>query len=150
MDDWLRTGFPTGYSLKILHAWALNERVVRKYCLNIADILQCSLVNVTFSLPDDTVKRLREAARHGGRRRKGAISEIVDAAVRQHLLDVESKGKEEEFRALRGDKVVARAGSLRELASMLERRKINPREVLVVSSSPLEPSVRTGLRRSVG
>jgi hypothetical protein len=43
--------------------------------------------------------------------------------------------------------VLARAGSLRELASVLERRKINPREVLIVSSSPLEPSVRTGLRR---
>jgi hypothetical protein len=107
------------------------------------------LVNVTFSLPDETVKKLREAARNAGGRRKGAISEIVDAAVKEHLKLVDSRVKQEEFRALRGDQVLARAGSLRELASMLERRKINPREVLIVSSSPLEPSVRTGLRRNL-
>jgi hypothetical protein len=106
------------------------------------------LVNVTFSLPDATVKKLREAARHAGGRRKGAISEIVDAAVNEHLKLVDSRVKQEEFRALRGDKVLARAGSLRELASTLESRKIDPREVLIVSSSPLEPSVRTGLRRN--
>jgi hypothetical protein len=104
------------------------------------------LVNVTFSLPEATVKKLREAARRGGRR-KGAISEIVDSAVRQHLQEVDSRVKHEEFRAMRGDQVLARAGSLRELASVLERRNINPREVLIVSSSPLEPSVRTGPRR---
>ena len=104
------------------------------------------MVNVTFSLPEATVKKLREAARRGGRR-KGAISEIVDAAVKQHLQEVDSRVRQEEFRALRGDQVLARAGSLRELASVLEGRKINPREVLIVSSSPLEPSVRTGLRR---
>jgi len=104
------------------------------------------LVNVTFSLPDETVKKLREAARRGGRR-KGAISEIVDAAVREHLREVDAKDKQEEFKALRGEQVVAKAGSLRELASVLEKRKINPREVLIVSSAPLEPSVRTGLRR---
>jgi hypothetical protein len=105
------------------------------------------LVNVTFSLPEATVKKLREAARRAGGRRKGAISEIVDSAVKQHLQEVDSRVKHEEFRAMRGDQVLARAGSLRELASVLERRKINPREVLIVSSSPLEPSVRTGPRR---
>jgi len=104
------------------------------------------LVNVTFSLPDETVRRLREAARRAGRS-KGAISELVDAALREHLLDVESRAKREEFRAMRGKEVLARAGSLRELASLLERRKIDPREVLIVSSTPLEPTVRTGLRR---
>ena len=104
------------------------------------------MVNVTFSLPDETVRRLREAARRAGRS-KGAISELVDAALREHLLDVESRAKREEFRAMRGKEVLARAGSLRELASLLERRKIDPREVLIVSSTPLEPTVRTGLRR---
>jgi hypothetical protein len=106
------------------------------------------LVNVTFSLPDETVKKLREAARRTGRS-KGAISELVDAAVKEHLRDVESRTKREEFRATRGNQILARAGSLRELASLLEKRKIDPREVLIVSSTPLEPTVRTGLRRSL-
>jgi predicted DNA-binding protein len=105
------------------------------------------LVNVTFSLPDETVKRLREAARRTGRS-KGAISELVDAAVREHLRDIESRTNREEFRAVRGSQALARAGSLRELASLLEKRKIDPRKVLIVSSIPLEPTVRTGLRRS--
>jgi hypothetical protein len=103
------------------------------------------LVNVTFSLPDETVKKLREAARRNGRS-KGAISELVDAAVKEHLRDIESRVKLEEFRAMRGDQTLAKADSLRELASLLERRKIDPREVLIVSSTPLEPTVRTGLR----
>ena len=107
------------------------------------------MVNVTFSLPDETVKKLREAARRAGGARKGAISELVDIAVREHLKEVESRTKHEEFRAMRGNEVVAEAVSLRELASALERRGIDPREVLILSSSPLEPSVRTGLRRRV-
>ena len=107
------------------------------------------MVNVTFSLPDETVKKLREAARRAGGARKGAISELVNVAIREHLQDIESRIKHEEFRAMRGNEVVAEAVSLRELASALERRGIDPREVLILSSSPLEPSVRTGLRRRV-
>ena len=107
------------------------------------------MVNVTFSLPDETVKKLRAAARRAGGARKGAISELVDIAVREHLKEVESRIKHEEFRAMRGNEVVAEAVSLKELALALERRGVDPREVLIVSSSPLEPSVRTGLRRRV-
>lgn len=105
------------------------------------------LVNVTFSLPEETVKKLREAARKTGGPRKGAISELVDAALKEHLRDVESRTSNEEFRAMEGDRALAKAGTLRELAAALEKRGINPREVLIVSSSPLPPSVRTGLRR---
>jgi hypothetical protein len=107
------------------------------------------LVNVTFSLPDETVKKLREAAGRTGESRKGAISALVDAAVNEHLRDLESKARREEFSALRGTQTVAKAGSLRELAAILESRKIDPRGVLIVSSYPLEPSVRTGPRRRV-
>jgi hypothetical protein len=107
------------------------------------------LVNATFSLPDETVRKLREAARRAGGSRKGAISELVDVAIKEHLQEVESRIKHEEFRAMRGNEVLAKAASLKELASALERRRVDPREVLILSSSPLEPSVRTGLRRRV-
>jgi predicted DNA-binding protein len=106
------------------------------------------LVNVTFSLPDETVKRLREVARRTGKS-KGAISELVDAALKEHLRDIDSRTNHEEFRAMRGNQTLARAGSLRELASLLQKRKIDPRDVLIVSSHLLEPSVRTGPRRVV-
>lgn len=104
-------------------------------------------MNVTFSLPEETVKRLREVARRTGESRKGAISEFVDAAIREHLREVESKLRHEEFWAVRGKDVLVAAGSLKELASALEKRAINPRDVTIMSSFPLEPSVKTGLRR---
>ncbi len=106
------------------------------------------LVNVTFSLPDETVKRLRETARRTGRS-KGAISELVDAALREHLQEVEARRTHQEFRATRGGIVVARAGSLRELASLLDKRGISPRDVLIESSIPLPASTKTGLRRRI-
>jgi hypothetical protein len=106
------------------------------------------LVNVTFSLPEETVKKLREVARRTGGK-KGAISELVGAALKEHLQEVESRNRHQEFRAMRGNRVLAKAGSLRELASLLEKRGISPREVLIVSSSPLPASVRTGLRRHI-
>lgn len=95
------------------------------------------------------MKNLREAARRAGGSRKGAISELVNTAIQEHLKEVGSKARHEEFRAVRGDEVLARAGSLRELASALKRRRVDPRKVLILSTSPLEPSVRTGLRREV-
>ena len=104
-----------------------------------------ALVNVTFSLPEETVRKLREVAKRRGA--KGAISELVDAALKEHLQEVESTEARREFRATRGDKVVAKAGSLRGLAAALEGRGINPRDVLIVSATPLPTSVKTGLRR---
>jgi len=108
------------------------------------------MLNVTFSLPEETVKRVRRAAAMNGKRRKGAISELVDAAINEHLDSVESRGAGEEFRALKKDKVVARAPTLRELAGTLERLNLNPRDVVIESSAPLPTLVRTGLRGHTG
>lgn len=103
------------------------------------------LVNVTFSLPEDTVKRLRKAAAIIGKGRKGAISELVDAAINEHLSDIEP-GPAQEFRATKDGRVIASASTLRELANELKRRKLDPRDFVIESSVPLEPLVRTGLR----
>jgi hypothetical protein len=103
------------------------------------------LVNVTFSLPEDTVKRLRKAAAVAGKGRKGAISELVDAAINEHLGEVESPPAQQ-FLATRDGKVIVNAPTLRELADELKRRKLDPRDFVIESSVPLEPLVRTGLR----
>jgi predicted DNA-binding protein len=104
------------------------------------------LVNITFSLRDETVERLRAAAKGPGGARKGAISEIVEAAIDEHLRDMESRGAREEFRALVGGKVVASAYSLRLLSAELARLKLDPREALIESSRPQTATRRTGLR----
>ena len=103
------------------------------------------LVNVTFSLPEDTVKRLRKAAAVVGRGRKGAISELVDAAINEHLSDIET-APPPQFRATRDGKMIVSAPTLRELANELKRRKLDPRDFVIESSATLEPLVRTGLR----
>jgi Arc/MetJ-type ribon-helix-helix transcriptional regulator len=102
------------------------------------------MVNVTFSLPDETVEKLRRLAKARGRR--GGISELVNAAVTEHLRELESVGRREEFFALHGQREVARAGSLRELARLLEGGRIDPRDVEIRSVVPAKPVVRTGLR----
>lgn len=107
-------------------------------------------MNVTFSLTEETLRKLREAARDFGGSRRGAISNLVEVAIKEHLQEVQSRRKQEEFRAMRGSRVVARAGSLRELASALEKNKVDPRDVLIVSSSSLRGVIRTGLRRQLG
>ena len=108
------------------------------------------MLNVTFSLPEDTVKRIRRAVASNGKRRRGAISELVDAAINEHLDSVEPRGAGEEFRALKRGKVVAEAQTLRELAGALERLDLNPRDVVIESSVPLPTLVRTGLRGHTG
>ncbi|MDG6985117.1 MAG: hypothetical protein JRM73_00015 [Nitrososphaerota archaeon] len=103
------------------------------------------MTNVTFSLPERTVKRLRrQAAESGGR--KGAISEIVDSALTAYLDSAEEARRGETFAAKRGEEVVAEAGTLKDLADALKRKGIDWRSVRIVSSEPLEPVVHFGLR----
>ncbi len=102
------------------------------------------LVNVTFSLPEETIERLRKFARLRGKR--GSISEIANAAISDHLEELEARTFKVEFRASREDKEVARAESLKVLASKLRSLDIDPRDVEIHSSIPLKPVVRSGLR----
>lgn len=104
------------------------------------------LVNVTFSLPEDTVRRLRKAAQAQGKGRKGAISEMVGAAIEEHLAMVEARVTGEQFRAVKEGRELARAPSLRKLAAELRALGVDPRDVIVLGTTPLEPVVRTGLR----
>ena len=102
------------------------------------------LVNITFSLPGETVERLRRFAKAYGRR--GTISEIVDAAITDRLEELEARDSKIEFWATRQSKEVARGESLRALASKLKSLGIDPRDVEVSSSTPIKPLVKTGLR----
>ncbi len=102
------------------------------------------LVNITFSLPAETIERLRRFAKLYGRR--GTISEIVNAAISNRLEELEARSSKIEFWANRGGKEVARAESLKRLASKLKSRGIDPRDVEIHSSIPIKPLVRMGLR----
>jgi Arc/MetJ-type ribon-helix-helix transcriptional regulator len=104
------------------------------------------MVNVTFSLPEETVERLRRIAKSRGKR--GSISELVNASLTEHLSELEADTDEHWFFALRGSREVARAASLKELAAKLEAGGTDPRSVEIRSSIPTKPVARMGLRGS--
>jgi Arc/MetJ-type ribon-helix-helix transcriptional regulator len=103
------------------------------------------LTNITFSLPEKTVKRLRKRVKESGGK-KGSISEVVDEALSTYLDALEESARGETFMAVRGEEVVAQARSLKELAAALLEKKVDWRAVLITSSRPLEPVGHLGLR----
>ncbi|MDG6976132.1 MAG: hypothetical protein JRN27_08590 [Nitrososphaerota archaeon] len=102
------------------------------------------MTNVTFALPDRTVRRLQKRAAELGRR-KGVISEMVDAALTSYLDQAESAARNETFSAVNEGRAVASAGSLAELARKLRAMNVDARSVLIVSSEPVEPVVHLGM-----
>ena len=104
------------------------------------------MVNVTLSLPEEIVKKLRQTAeeRYGGR--KGALSGIVRESLEEYLRPIEEKRPPIRFKAFRGESQIAEAGALDELATKLEDLNGDPRSVRVISTEPVRPEIRMGLR----
>src|SRR3989442_1232338 len=104
------------------------------------------VVNVTVSLPDEVVRRLRRTVkeRYGGR--KGALSGLVKEALEERINSLEGVRPETRFKALKGERQVAEGGSIDELASKLRALEVDPRAVRIVSTTPLRQVLRAGLR----
>lgn len=102
------------------------------------------MTNVTFSIPEGTVRRLRRCAAESGKK-KGVLSEMVDEALTSYLDSLEG-AKTETFSAVERGETVATARSLRELAEALRARGTDPRKVRIVSSEPVPPVAHFGLR----
>ncbi len=105
------------------------------------------MVNLTISLPEETVRRLRKAVdeRYGGR--KGALSGLIKDALEERINSLEAVESIASFKALdAGGRLVAEGGSLDVLASRLGKKGVDPRAVRIVSSSPLRRVARGGLR----
>jgi hypothetical protein len=103
------------------------------------------MVNLTISLPEATVKKLRKAVRvhYGGK--KGALSGLIKEALEEHIASAETVRPAAHFRAYDGDNQVAEAPNLDQLALLLRERRIDPRQVRIVSSTALRQVVRAGL-----
>jgi predicted Holliday junction resolvase-like endonuclease len=104
------------------------------------------VVNLTISLPEETVRRLRRTVkeRYGGR--KGAISGLIKEALEERMGSSENASPPATFTAYDGERRVAEGGSLDQLASMLRQRNVNPRDVRIVSTTPLRQVIKAGLR----
>jgi hypothetical protein len=116
---------------------------------NLYVFITCTLnnmVNITISLSEDTMTRLRKAVHEHYDNRKGAISGLVEESLREKLQDIDRPRTTQTFKALRNNRLVAEAEDLNSLAKKLEQLKVDPRSVRVLSSKKLSPVVRLGPR----
>ncbi|MFI5421272.1 MAG: ribbon-helix-helix domain-containing protein [Nitrososphaerales archaeon] len=104
------------------------------------------MTNLTISLSDETVQRLRKMVREKYGNKKGALSGLIEESVREKLDAVEMPQSSEIFEAVKGDRVIADADALDNLASKLKKMNVDPRSVRIISSKKLAPIARTGLR----
>lgn len=81
--------------------------------------------------------------RYGGR--KGALSGLVKEAL-DRISSLDAARPEARFKAFKGERQLAEGRSLDELASRLRQRKVDPRAVRIVSTTPLRQVLRAGLR----
>ncbi len=104
------------------------------------------MVNLTISLSEETVKKLRRTIRNRYGSRRGALSGLVEEAVLEALGRFETTAPRETFRAVKEDKVLAEADDLDHLASKLRNLNVDVRSVRILSSSYLPAVARAGFR----
>ena len=105
-----------------------------------------AMVNLTISLSEDTVRRLRKIVQETYGGKKGAISGLIEDSLRERLEELGMPRPSQIFYAKRNDRVLAEAETLDELALKLRKLDVDPRSVRIASSRKLSPTVRTGIR----
>ena len=104
------------------------------------------MVNLTVSLPEDTIRRLRKAVKERYNSERGALSGLIGEALRDLLDRVEASEPPPLLRALQDDRIIAEAESLDALAVHLRKLRVDPRATRILASRPLRPIARAGLR----
>jgi hypothetical protein len=100
------------------------------------------MVNVTFSLSEDTARRLREFVRNAYGARKGSLSSFVEGAIEESLDQRNIDGSPKGYKAFRGGELVAEGENLPSLAKALRQAGIDVRGLRIESTAPLKPVVR--------
>lgn len=107
------------------------------------------MVNLTISLSEETVQKLRKTVRERYGNRKGAISGMIEESLKQKLDSFELPQSSQTFKAVKSNRVVAEAENLDTLAKRLREINVDPRSVRILSSRKLAPIARTGPRRGI-
>ena len=106
------------------------------------------MVNVTVSMSEQTVRRLRKVVREVYGSRKGTLSSLVESAINESLDRKSNGGKPPVFRALKEGETMAEAADLQALADLLRQKGLDPRGMRIVSTSPPSSTARIGPRGS--
>ena len=104
------------------------------------------MVNLTISLSDEILKKIRKTVRERYGDKKGALSGLIEESVREKLDTFDAHQSLQTFRAMKGGRVIAESENLSTLAMRLREMKIDPRSVIIVSSRKIPRVARTGLR----
>lgn len=107
------------------------------------------MVNLTISLSDEIVQKLRKTVKVRYGNRKGAISGLIEQSLREKLDVLELLSPSQTFKAIKNRHVVAEAENLDTLAKKLKEIDVDARSVRIVSSRKLAPIARTGPRGRV-
>lgn len=100
---------------------------------------------ITVVLSDEVEEKLRGAVRELYGSSKGALSKLVEDALRSYLFSIES-GQRRVFRAYKGETLVGEAESLDELAAILKDKNVDLRGLKIVSSEKVKGTARSGYR----
>ena len=98
---------------------------------------------LTIVLSDEVEEELRKVVREMYGAEKGNLSKFVEDAIRNYIHSV--KKGEIVYRAYKGDKLVAEAKSLEELAKLLREKGVEIRGLRVIRSD-LRRVARAGYR----
>ncbi len=104
------------------------------------------MVNLTVSLSEETVRKLRRTIRVRYGSRHGALSGLVEEGIREVLGRLETPSPKERFRALQGGEVLVEADDLDQLALRLRKLNVDARSVRILSTTYLAPMARAGFR----
>ncbi len=98
---------------------------------------------LTIVLSDEVEEELRRVVREMYGAEKGNLSKFVEDAIRNYIHSLR-KG-ESVYRAYKGDKLIAEAESLEELAKLLREKGVDIRGLRVIRSD-LKKVARAGYR----
>src|SRR5271169_5846604 len=104
------------------------------------------MVNLTISISEETVRRLRIAVHVRYNDKKGAISGLIEESLLEKLDAFDAPRPSQTFIAKIGDRIIAEGENLDDLGKQLRKIDVDPRSIRITSSKKLAPIVRTGLR----
>jgi len=101
---------------------------------------------ITVSLDDDIEQVLRTLAKRLYGSKKGAISKVIEEAIKNLDYIMKQRSSRTIFKAYKDNELIAEAFSLDELASKLKRYKVDPRDIRIISNINLKSKAKMGYR----
>ena len=103
---------------------------------------------LTLSIDDELERQVRDRISRTSGFSKGALSDVFEEAIRLWLSGPSNPRREDghRFRAVRVNRVIAEAPTLKELSKKLKESNIDPRDVQILSSAQRNETRRLGMR----